>query len=77
MGEGLVEVGIFQGASVGRRPWEESEPARLRNDVEMGVAADAAGFDTFWAPEHHSLEEYSHSSSSHLSCLAMRTSFSV
>ena len=70
-----MEVGIFQGASVGRRPWDESEPARLRNDVELGVAADKAGFAAFWAPEHHSLEEYSHSSCSHLSCLAvgMRT----
>jgi alkanesulfonate monooxygenase SsuD/methylene tetrahydromethanopterin reductase-like flavin-dependent oxidoreductase (luciferase family) len=69
------EFGVFQGASVGPRPWDESEPRRLRQDVEIGVAADAAGFDYFWAPEHHCLEEYSHNSSSHLSCLAvgMRT----
>ena len=37
----------------------------------MGIAAEAAGFDSFWAPEHHFLEEYSHNSSSHLSCLAV------
>ena len=66
-----MEFGIFQGASVGPRPWEEAEPLRLRQDVELGVAADKAGYDTFWAPEHHALEEYSHSSASHLSCLAV------
>jgi len=70
-----MEFGVFQGASVGPRPWDETEPQRIRDDVEMGVEADRAGFDTFWAPEHHCLEEYSHNSSSHLSCLAvgMRT----
>ena len=66
-----MEVGVFQGASVGPRPWDESEPRRIRRDIEVGVAADRAGFDTFWAPEHHCLEEYSHNSSSHLSCLAV------
>ena len=66
-----LEFGVFQGASVGPRPWDVSEPRRLRNDVAIGVAADAAGFDAYWAPEHHCLEEYSHSSSSHLSCLAV------
>jgi len=70
-----MEFGVFMGGSVGPRPWDVREPLRLRNDVEIGVAADAAGFDAFWAPEHHSLEEYSHCSSSHLMCLAvgMRT----
>lgn len=66
-----LEFGVFQGASVGPRPWDETEPARIRQDVEVGIAADAAGFDTYWAPEHHSLEEYSHGSSSHLACLAV------
>ncbi len=66
-----MELGVFQGASVGPRPWEEAEPLRIRRDVDVGVAADRAGFDTFWAPEHHCLEEYSHNSSSHLSCLAV------
>ena len=57
-----MEFGIFQGASVGPRPWELAEPQRIRWDVELGVAADKAGFDAFWAPEHHCLEEYSHNS---------------
>ncbi len=66
-----MEFGIFQGASVGPQPWDVAEPARIRNDVELGVVADRVGFDYFWAPEHHSLEEYSHSSCSHLACLAV------
>ena len=66
-----MEFGVFQGASVGPRPWDESEPRRMRQDIEIGVAADKAGFDYFWAPEHHCLEEYSHNSCSHLSCLAV------
>jgi alkanesulfonate monooxygenase SsuD/methylene tetrahydromethanopterin reductase-like flavin-dependent oxidoreductase (luciferase family) len=66
-----MEFGIFQGASVGPKPWDLSEPARIRNDIELGVVADRVGFDYFWAPEHHSLEEYSHSSCSHLACLAV------
>jgi alkanesulfonate monooxygenase SsuD/methylene tetrahydromethanopterin reductase-like flavin-dependent oxidoreductase (luciferase family) len=66
-----MEFGVFMGASVGPRPWEEREPLRLRRDVEIGIAADRAGFETFWAPEHHCLEEYSHCSSSHLMCLAV------
>src|SRR5262249_44305917 len=67
-----LEFGVFQGASVGPRPWDVTEPLRIRRDIEVGVAADAAGFDTYWAPEHHCLEEYSHGSSSHLACLAAR-----
>jgi alkanesulfonate monooxygenase SsuD/methylene tetrahydromethanopterin reductase-like flavin-dependent oxidoreductase (luciferase family) len=66
-----LEFGIFQSATVGPRPWDHSEPTRLREDIEMGVLADEVGFDYFWAPEHHFLEEYSHNSSSHLSCLAV------
>ena len=66
-----MEFGVFQGGSVGPRPWDQTEPARLRHDIEIGIAADRAGFDTYWAPEHHCLEEYSHNSCSHLSCLAV------
>ena len=66
-----LEFGVFQGASVGPPPWDVTEPRRLRNDVAVGIAADAAGFDAYWAPEHHCLEEYSHGSSSHLACLAV------
>jgi len=70
-----MEFGIFCSAPVGPPPWDEAEPRRLREDLELGVAAEAAGFDSFWAPEHHFLEQYSHSSASHLTCLAvgMRT----
>ena len=66
-----MEFGVFQGASVGKRPWGDKEALRIRRDIEIGIVADEAGFDTFWAPEHHCLEEYSHNSSSHLSCLAV------
>lgn len=66
-----MEFGVFQGASVGRRPWGDKERLRIQRDIEIGIVADEAGFDAFWAPEHHGLEEYSHNSSSHLSCLAV------
>jgi alkanesulfonate monooxygenase SsuD/methylene tetrahydromethanopterin reductase-like flavin-dependent oxidoreductase (luciferase family) len=70
-----MDFGVFCAAPVGPRPWEKSEPERFHQDLEMGIAAEAAGFDSFWAPEHHFLEEYSHNSASHLTCLAvgMRT----
>jgi alkanesulfonate monooxygenase SsuD/methylene tetrahydromethanopterin reductase-like flavin-dependent oxidoreductase (luciferase family) len=70
-----MDFGVFCTAVVGPPPWEESEPERFHQDLEMGVAAEAAGFDSFWAPEHHFLEEYSHNAASHLACLAvgMRT----
>ncbi len=66
-----MEFGVFSTGTVGPKPWDESEPRVLRADVTSGIVADEAGFDTFWAPEHHSLEVYSHSSSSHLTCLAV------
>ena len=70
-----MDFGLFCSAVVGPRPWDDSEPERFRQDLEMGVAGEAAGFDSFWAPEHHFLEEYSHNAASHLTCLAvgMRT----
>src|SRR5262249_22233887 len=42
-----LEFGVFQGASVGPRPWDVTEPLRIRRDIEVGIAADAAGFDTY------------------------------
>ena len=66
-----MEFGIFSTGTVGPKPWDESEPRVLRADVTSGIVADEAGFDTFWAPEHHCLEVYSHSSASHLTCLAV------
>lgn len=70
-----MDFGVFCSAVVGPPPWEEAEPRCFHQDLEMGVAAEAAGFDSFWAPEHHFLEEYSHNAASHLTCLAvgMRT----
>ena len=70
-----MDFGVFCSAVVGPRPWEESEPERFRQDLEMGIKADEVGFDSFFAPEHHFLEEYSHNAASHLTCLAvgMRT----
>jgi alkanesulfonate monooxygenase SsuD/methylene tetrahydromethanopterin reductase-like flavin-dependent oxidoreductase (luciferase family) len=60
-----MELGVFQGASVGPRPWDDGREARrLLDDVEIGVAADEAGFDAFGAPEHHCLDEYSRPSAS-------------
>jgi len=40
-----MEFGVFQGASVGPRPWDETEPQRIRDDVGMGVEADRAYID--------------------------------
>ena len=31
-----MEFGVFQGASVGPRPWDESEPRRFREVVYAG-----------------------------------------
>ncbi len=66
-----MEFGVFATGTVGPKPWDESEPKVLRADVQSGIVADEVGFDTFWAPEHHCLEAYSHSSTSHLTCLAV------
>src|SRR5262249_7154902 len=66
-----LEFGVFQGASVGPRPWDVTEPLRIRRDIEVRVPADAAVFDPYWAPEPHCLEEYSPGSSSPLACLAV------
>jgi alkanesulfonate monooxygenase SsuD/methylene tetrahydromethanopterin reductase-like flavin-dependent oxidoreductase (luciferase family) len=66
-----MDFGVFCSAVVGPRPWDKSEPERFHQDLEMGVAAEVAGFDSFWAPEHHFLEEYSHNAASHLTCLAV------
>jgi len=44
------------------RPWgPDSEFVAYRNTLEMAVAADRAGFHSFWSTEHHFLEEMSHS----------------
>lgn len=41
-------------------PWLSKTPADvIRDTVEIAVAAEAAGCDTLWLPEHHFLEGYS------------------
>ncbi len=41
-------------------PWLSKTPAEvIRDAVEIAVAAEAAGCDTLWLPEHHFLEGYS------------------
>lgn len=43
------------------RPWErDSEHRAYQEVIEQAVAADAAGFHSFWTVEHHFLEEMSH-----------------
>ncbi|MGH9018055.1 MAG: LLM class flavin-dependent oxidoreductase [Acidimicrobiales bacterium] len=45
------------------RPWgPDDEHLLLKNALEQIELADALGFDSVWAVEHHFLEEYSHSS---------------
>ncbi len=45
------------------RPWSsESEAKLLHEALEQVELADRLGFDYVWEVEHHSLEEYSHSS---------------
>ncbi|MCB0995392.1 MAG: LLM class flavin-dependent oxidoreductase [Acidimicrobiales bacterium] len=45
------------------RPWSRtSERDAYRDTLAQAVAADRAGFHSFWTTEHHFLEEMSHSS---------------
>lgn len=40
--------------------WSDKTPAdAIRDVVDLAVAAEAAGCDTIWLPEHHFLAEYS------------------
>lgn len=44
------------------RPWDaQSEYRAYQEVIEQAVAADRAGFHSFWSVEHHFLEEMSHS----------------
>lgn len=70
-----MKFGVFSSTSV-PKPWTEGKEARLfRQEIDMAVKAEEAGFDYYWAPEHHFLEEYSHCSASDMMVLAvgMRT----
>jgi len=45
------------------RPWGElSEYHAFKNTLTQAIAAEQAGFDSFWTVEHHFLEEFSHCS---------------
>lgn len=58
------------------RPWTpDSEFVAYRNTIELAVAADRAGFHSFWTTEHHFLEEMSHSTNPEVlyGAIAMRT----
>ncbi len=66
-----MKFGIFAAGGV-ERPWTEGKEAQaIRDEIERGVVADREGFDYFWSPEHHFLEEYSHISSSDIAVLAV------
>ncbi len=73
-----MEFGIFlQGHTPKRRVEEDPgyEHVALMREIELGVAADKAGFKYVWASEHHFLHEYSHLSDSgaFLAYLAAKT----
>ena len=62
-----MEFGLFA-QIVNHRYMREGDPdaehRRLRDEIEVVKAADAAGFKYVWASEHHFLDEYSHLSAS-------------
>src|SRR4030095_2967027 len=57
-----MEFGIFFELSVPRPFSDGAERSVYENALEQVRLADALGFDTVWAVEHHFLEEYSHCS---------------
>lgn len=74
-----MEFGIFMQAAVPRWRWEndnEAEHTAIMGSVELGVAAEKAGFKYVWTSEHHGLAEYSHLSAPEvlLAYLAAKTS---
>ena len=57
-----MEFGLFFELSVPRPFADGIERVVYQNSLEQVRLADALGFDTVWAVEHHFLEEYSHCS---------------
>ncbi|MBL9097537.1 MAG: LLM class flavin-dependent oxidoreductase [Alphaproteobacteria bacterium] len=58
------------------KPWGPDHEATLfRETIDEAVAADKAGFDTWWQVEHHAAEEFSYSSAPALvlTAIAART----
>ncbi len=57
-----MKFGIFFELSVPRPFTADGERRVFESALEQARLADALGFDTVWAVEHHFLEEYSHCS---------------
>src|SRR5512143_2798820 len=70
-----MRFGIFYELSVPRPFAPGVERTVYENALEQVRLADALGFDTVWAVEHHFLEEYSHCSAPELflTACAMQT----
>jgi len=70
-----MKFGIFFELSVPRPFTAEGERRVFEHALEQVRLADALGFDTVWAVEHHFLEEYSHCSAPEifLTAAAMQT----
>jgi alkanesulfonate monooxygenase SsuD/methylene tetrahydromethanopterin reductase-like flavin-dependent oxidoreductase (luciferase family) len=61
-----MEFGLFiqNFLPKGRYSGPDAEHQAILRDIEIGVAADRAGFKYVWGSEHHFLDEYSHMSAS-------------
>lgn len=70
-----MKFGIFHELATPRPFTAENEARVLHNALAQVRLADALGFDTVWAVEHHFLEGYSHSSAPELflTACAMQT----
>ncbi len=74
-----LEFGVFIQTYL-EDPARAADPAeehrQIMRDVEIALAAEAAGFKYVWVAEHHALNTYSHLSASEAMCgyLAARTS---
>jgi alkanesulfonate monooxygenase SsuD/methylene tetrahydromethanopterin reductase-like flavin-dependent oxidoreductase (luciferase family) len=70
-----MDFGLFFELSVPRPFTGDVERRAYEHALDQAERADALGFDTLWAVEHHFLEEYSHSSAPELflTACAMRT----
>src|SRR4051812_41858898 len=59
-----MEFGVFAQLFVPkfeRAADPRAEHKRIMRNVEIAVIADRAGFKYVWCPQHHFLDEYSHS----------------
>ncbi len=66
-----MRFGIFLSA-VTPRPWSPGQEQRIyREELDLAVLAEQAGFHSCWMSEHHFLEEYCHSSAPELQLAAI------